>query len=213
MKGFGVARMSIRVLLDTGAFIQSEFAELAVKEIPVRWGPGESVLKVYGLKKKQQPVNSEDYRKQKEAMFTVGRMIREERIEAYTSIEIEFERFRGSSGIQEFNALQGCKVRKCDPALERSRFRKTSDLGGSMAKGGKKDRRSGTPGGEATQIAFLEWLCALDRPSVNCLIQHAPLIGLSPFEIHSLENLDWFKFVCKRSGSSENYPDVDSRAA
>ena len=197
----------MRVLLDTGAFIHSEFAQPTVKEVPVRWGSVESVFEVHGLKRKQ-PNKSEEYRKQEEAMFTVGRMIREKKIEACTSIEIEFERFRGTSEIQEFNALQGCTVHPCDPALDRSRFRKTSDFSGFMAKGGKKDRRSGTPGGEATQIAFLEWLCALNKASVNDLIEHAPLMGLSPFEVDSLGNLDWFQLVCKRSGSSENYPDV-----
>jgi hypothetical protein len=144
----------MRVLLDTGAFIHSEFAEPTVKEVPVRWGSGESMLEVYGLKRKRSD-KSEDYRKQEEAMFTVGRMIREDKIKAYTSIEIEFERFRGTCGIQEFNALQGCKVHKCDPALDRSRFRKTSDFSGFMAKGGKKDRRSGLPAGR--QPRLLPW--------------------------------------------------------
>jgi hypothetical protein len=33
-------------------------------------------------------------------------------------------------------------------------------------------------------------------------------MGLSPFEVESLGNLYWFQLVCKRSSSSENYPDV-----
>jgi hypothetical protein len=202
--------MPMRVLLDAGVFIHSEFAKVAVREfpkLPVRLKKDGAALRIYGLKRKQ-PDENEEYRKQKEALFTVGRMIRQEKIIAYTSTEIEFERFRGSAEIQEFNALRGCKVQKCEPPLERSRFRTTANFVGFMAKGGKKDRASGHPGGPETQIAFLEWLCTLDKASVKVLIQHASIIGLSQFEIESLERLDWFQFICKRSGSPENYVDV-----
>jgi hypothetical protein len=43
----------MRVLLDAGAFIHSEFAEPTVKEVSVRWGSGESAFEVHGLKRKQ----------------------------------------------------------------------------------------------------------------------------------------------------------------
>ena len=54
----------------------------------------------------------------------------------------------------------------------------------------------------------MEWLCALDRESGTLLIEHAQLIGWTPFEIESLENLGSFQAVCLRSGSSNNFPDV-----
>lgn len=155
--------MRKRVLLDTGIFIHAEFAEPTVKNVRVGWGGRESVLEVHGLKSKK-PGQDADYQKQKEALFTVGRLIREGEIEAYTSIEIDFERFRGTVGIQEFNALRGCQIHKCVPALDRSRFRKTANFTGFIAKGGKKDQSAGLAGGEETQIAFLEWLCA--RPTM-----------------------------------------------
>jgi hypothetical protein len=199
--------MRKRVLLDTGMFIHSEFAESTVQNVPIRWGHHECSSEVYGLKRKE-PGQNEEYEKHKEALFTVGRLIREGEIDAYTSIEIDFERFRGSAAIQEFNALRGCQISKCAPALERSRFRKTADFTGFIAKGGKKDRRAGLAGGEETQIAFLEWLCTLDQACVNALIEHAAPIGLSPFEIESLGTLGWFQLLCRRSGSAENYPDV-----
>jgi hypothetical protein len=199
--------MRKRVLLDTGIFIHAEFAEPTVKNVRVGWGGRESVLEVHGLKSKK-PGQDADYQEQKEALFTVGRLIREGEIEAYTSIEIDFERFRGTVAIQEFNALRGCQIHKCVPALDRSRFRKTANFTGFIAKGGKKDQRAGLAGGEETQIAFLEWLCALDQPCLNALIEHAAPIGLSPFEIESLGTLSWFQLLCKRSGSAENYPDV-----
>ncbi len=40
------------------------------------------------------------------------------------------------------------------------------------------------------------------------MIQHASQIGLTDFEVASLRNLDWFQFLCRRSGSRENFPDV-----
>jgi len=193
--------------MDAGVVIHSEFAEPALKETSVRWGGG-CTVSVSGLKRKR-PDENEDYRRQKEALFTVGRMIREQKIEAYTYNEIEFETFRGKAGIiQEFNALQGCALHRCEPAIMRSRFRSTSDFMESLTKGGKKDRRLGLPRGEGNQVAFLEWLCTLDRRCVDVLIDHTKVIGLSQFEVDSLRNLEWFQVVCNRSGSSENYPDV-----
>src|SRR5580658_1025136 len=99
--------MPLRVLMDAGVVIHSEFAEPAVKETsesPRRWSDGSKIL-ISGLKRKQ-PDENEDYRKQKEALFTVGRMIREQKIEAYTYREIDIEKHRGRPAIQEFNALQ-----------------------------------------------------------------------------------------------------------
>jgi hypothetical protein len=199
--------MPIRVLFDTGVFIHSEFAEFAVNEIPVRWVGMESVAKVHGLRRKQ-PHADKDYQSQIDALFTVGRMIREGRVEAYTYNEIRFERFNGRPELQEFNALQGCSFRRCDPPLDRSLFLKTSNFKDFFAKGGKKDRGSGLSLGDANQIAFFDWLCTLDKASVGALIKHSTLIGLSDFEINSLRNIEWFQLVCNRSGTSENYPDV-----
>jgi hypothetical protein len=195
-----------RVLLDAGIFIHSEFAEATVENVRVGWGGRESVLEVHGLKRKN-PGQDPDYQKQKDALFTVGRLIREGEIEAYSSVEIDFEHFRGTAPLQEFNALRGCQIHRCAPALDRSRFRKTANFTVFIAKGGKKDRLEGIAG-EETQIAFLEWLCSLDQAGVNALIEHAAVIGFSPFEIESLTKLDWFQLLCKRSQSAENYPDV-----
>src|SRR5450432_4399030 len=92
----GSPKMPLRVLMDAGVVIHSEFAEPAVKETsesPVRWSDG-SAIRISGLKRKQ-PYEDEDYRKQKEALFTIGRMIREQNIEAYTYSEINVENLRG----------------------------------------------------------------------------------------------------------------------
>jgi hypothetical protein len=200
--------MPLRVLIDAGVVIHSEFAEHAIKEMPESsvWSSDGSATRISGLKRKQ-PNENEDDRKQKEALFTVGRMIRKKTIEAYTYSEIDVETLRGRPLVQEFNALRRCTFQPCEPAIERSRFRRTSDFMDFFAKGGKKDRRLGLHG-QANQIAFLEWLCILDKECVDVLIQHTNVIGLSAFEVDSLRNLEWFQLLCKRSGSSENYPDV-----
>jgi len=98
--------MRKRVLLDTGIFIHAEFAEPTVKNVRVGWGGRESVLEVHGLKSKK-PGQDADYQEQKEALFTVGRLIREGEIEAYTSIEIDFtlQGNRCDSGIQRAPGL------------------------------------------------------------------------------------------------------------
>jgi hypothetical protein len=198
--------MPLRVLLDAGVVIHSEFAEPDLKETPLRWSDG-STLSVSGLKRKR-PSDTEDDRKQKEALFTVGRMIREHTIEGYTYSEIDHETNRGAPSIQEFNALYGCTIHKCEPAVERSRFFRTSDFRDFFAKGGKKDRRAGLIGGGSSQIDFLQFLSSLDSRCVDELVAQAGLIGLTQFEIDSLRDLVWFQFVCERSGSSENYPDM-----
>ena len=40
------------------------------------------------------------------------------------------------------------------------------------------------------------------------MLPHATLIGLTEFDIESLRDICWFQFLCERSGSPENYPDV-----
>ena len=197
----------MRTLLDNGIFIHSEFAETAIKQTSVRWGDTDQVLPVHGLIRKMPDVNL-DYQRQKEALFTIGRLIREGRIEAYVYTEILFERMRGSGWVQEFNALQNCKIHECNPALERSKFRSTLNFREAISKGGKKDRKAGVELGETSQIAFFEWLCSLRKEHIDVLIQHAAQIGLPEFEVESLRNIGWFQFLCQRSGSPENYPDV-----
>ena len=99
--------MPLRMLMDAGVVIHAEFAEPAVKELPesaVRWSDG-SVLGISGLTRKQ-PDENADYQRQKDALFTVGRLIRERKIEAYTYSEIDIEKLRGRPVVQEFNASQ-----------------------------------------------------------------------------------------------------------
>jgi hypothetical protein len=112
MRRLREADMRKRVLLDTGIFIHAEFAEPTIKNVRVGWGGRESVLEVHGLKSKK-PGQDADYQEQKEALFTVGRLIREGEIEAYTSIEIDFtlQGNRCDSGIQRAPGLSDSQMR------------------------------------------------------------------------------------------------------
>jgi len=201
------ARAPLRILLDNGIFSHSEFAEYSIEHTSVRWGNTEHVLPVQGFIRKAPDSNLEE-RAQKEALFTIGRLIREGRMEAHRYIEIFFEGMRGRTALSIGNALHGCNIRECPPALERSKFRSSVDLWDTISKGGKKDRKAGVKLGATNQIAFLEWLCTLEEEHVEALRPHAAQIGLTAFEIESLTDLKWFKFLCQRSGSRENYPDV-----
>jgi hypothetical protein len=40
------------------------------------------------------------------------------------------------------------------------------------------------------------------------LISLRERIRLTDFEVGALRNIEWFQFLCARSGSPENYPDV-----
>jgi hypothetical protein len=170
----------------------------------VPWGNAEHV---HALVRKTTDKNP-SYQEQMNALFTVGRMIREKIIEPYQYWEIECERLRGAPEIQEFNALRGCEVKRCDPALQRSKFRKTVNLVDIFSKGGRKDVKKGIELGQANQIAFFEWLRTLQREHIELLISHAEVIKLTEFEINSLRDIEYFQFLCNRSGSRENYPDV-----
>lgn len=197
----------MRVLLDTDVVSDSEFAEVAEGNISARWRGTHPLPSITGYRRKQ-PHKDPERQLQIEALFTVGRLIREGKVEAYTYEELLCEHGRGRARIQEFNALRGCKIKQCDPALERSRFSKTNNLLDGMAKGGKKDRKKGIKSGGATQLGFFKWLSHLSMGRVAAVISIAAKLGLSEFEVESLRHIDWFQFLCQRSQSEENYPDV-----
>jgi hypothetical protein len=165
------------------------------------------ILDIHGFKRKASHKNKE-YQDQVDALFTVGRLINEKKIIAYDYIEIIFERLRGFHKIPEFNAINSHNILRCCSALERSKFRSSVNFIDTISKGGKKDRKSNVDLGGVNQIAFFEWFNSLEKKYVDLFIQSASQIGLTDFEVISLKNLDWFKFLCQRSGSPENFPDI-----
>lgn len=174
----------------------------------VQFGHRTQVVEVHGLVRKRVHKDA-DYQRHMEALFTIGRLIREGQIRAFEYNEIHFERVRIAPPTEEFNALRGCTIDRCAPALERSRFERTISLRDMFSKGGKKDRRRFGVAGAFGQIGFMEFLCALREEHVDELIErHASLLGFTDFEAESLRNIHWFQFLCERSQSRESYPDI-----
>lgn len=103
--------------------------------------------------------------------------------------EIDCERWRDKIGLGVCNALRGCGINGCNPAVNRLQFRQTVDFTDAISKGGKKDIKAGVALGEANQMAFLKWLCALTKEYIELLVSHATLIGLTEFDIQSLRNV------------------------
>jgi hypothetical protein len=143
-----------RILLDNGIFIHSEFAQRAARPTNLRWGDTKQVLNVHGFVRKPRHKNGA-YQRQIDALFTVGRLIREGRVAAYEYKEIQFERARGGFGSHDCYALKGCTINYCPTALDRPKFRMTINFADYMSKGGKKDRKAGIEVGEANLNCLL----------------------------------------------------------
>lgn len=195
----------MKVLLDNCVLSDAEFAEHATKEKENTWGDIRETVVEPGYRKRV--FENETHQKEVDALVTVGRLIREGKVEAFTYNELEFESFRRPVTIKAFNALSGCQISRCLAPIERSKFRKTSDLSAYESKGGKEDKRYGDVS-RFGQIPFLEWLVQLDALAVQKIVSRRAELGLTSFEVESLEQLDWFKFVCQRVASTENYPDA-----
>jgi hypothetical protein len=85
-----------------------------------------------------------------------------------------------------------------------TRFRR----GRSYIKRRKKRQKARDEVDSGEQNSFLELFFHLDPKMVQALIANAGNIRLTQFEIESLKNIRWFQFLCERSGSPKNYPDV-----
>lgn len=197
----------MKVLIDTGVFIHSAFAEDTSKVEEVTWGDIKFHTEVYGICRKKEHKDSE-YQKQMDALFTIGRLIREQTITAYEYSEIICERLRGNGKNPIFNALRNCKTIRCPSALERAKFRNTMNLDEYLSKGGKKDVKKKGSRGKFSQVSFFEWLNALSKTEVDAIIKCAKNIRLSNFEIESLGEIDRFQFLCSQSANSDSYPDI-----
>jgi len=197
----------MKIMLDTGIISHSEFSQMAVEERSGQWGGLEITERITGLIRKEADKN-EGRQREIDALFTVGRMIREKRVGAFSYPELNFERIRGRGRELGFNALNGCEVKACLPAIERSIFRHGLNFLEYASKGGRKDHRTGNPTGGLSQIAFFEWLCELSMQHVAGIVQCRTSLKLSQFDVDSLLDLQRFQLLCQASGSRENYPDM-----
>jgi hypothetical protein len=85
----------MKVLLDNGIFTHSEFAELTRRRLSVNFGGTDHSVEIHGVMRKP-PDGKADYQRQIDSLFTVGRLIRSGQIEAYSYLEVDCERIRGT---------------------------------------------------------------------------------------------------------------------
>jgi hypothetical protein len=196
----------IRVLLDNSIISGAEIAEYVTLEQLASWGNKQIPIRLAGYGKKVS--HSAALQEEIDAIVTVGRLIREGKIAAYTYSELKAEALRRSATVKAFNSLAGCQISSCPSPIEQGKFRQTAKLTESLAKGGKKDKKQNMNVGDFNQIPYLEWLIHLDEHGIQFILLHHKEIGLTEFEVESFRQLDWFKFICSRFGSSENYPDA-----
>jgi len=64
----------MRVMLDSGIFSHSEFAEAAMQTRTIQWAGHSEEVQIGGLIRKKQFSNRE-YQRQTDSLFTVGRLI------------------------------------------------------------------------------------------------------------------------------------------
>jgi hypothetical protein len=193
-------------MLDNSIDGHSQFAEGAAVGSQIEWGGSVHSSQIAGFVRKKVHPDS-DYQAQVDALFTIGRLIREGHIQAFTYSELMFEGWSRVIGERAFDALADCPVKHCDSPIERSRFFQTSQFSDYIAKGGKKDRKVGKDT-SMSRIRFVEWLLDLTDEHVTRLISLRKVLKLSDFEIESFQNLQWFRVMCRTGQSPENYPDM-----
>lgn len=127
MKSAKSNNSTIKVLLDNGIFSHAEFAKSVSRPVSFKWGPNSHQYDEPGFIRK--PADSNKSRQDElDALFTIGRLIREKRIEAFSYIELKFESWRGTGRATKFNALVDCDVKTCSSPIVRGKFRRTGNL-------------------------------------------------------------------------------------
>ena len=198
----------MKVLLDNGILIHAEFVEVVIEDQDdILWGDIKIKRSVYGYKRKPPDPNTR-YQNEINALFTIGRLIREHTITAYSSHELSCEAWRGRRKLNVFNALRDCEVHNCQSPLDRYKFRKTGNFSEYVNKGGKKDQKNKRNYGSASQIPFISWLRDIPSSTITSILESSNLLGLSAFEKESIRKIDWFHSVCKLFDSNEHLPDV-----
>ena len=151
------------------------------------------------------PQVSEPLQSNRDAIYTVARLIREGRLTALSYIELISESMKDYLGGKPLDALRSCNIQHAHSPINRSNFF-DSGFDGFVRKGGKKDKKMGNLGG--SQVEFLEWLVSLDAQAVESIIQTYGGKRLTEFEVESFRKLEWFKEFVERFRTSENYPDA-----
>lgn len=199
--------LPMKVLVDTGVISSADFLVGASRIQELKWGNGSARTTIAGFRRVDLS-RDPDQQREKDALFTVGRLAREGRIELYTYAELNVELWRRSRGRDPLlNAFLECRIQHCSAPIERSKFRTTINMNEWMAKGGKADRDKGVPPSEFSQIPFFQWLANLSDEESAVLVRHAKQIRLDEFEVSSLHDLPWFRALARAFVSPEHLPD------
>ncbi len=195
----------MRVMLDNSIPGHSQLCDWAMGPQGPLFGPVYGRYEVLGIRRKA-PDPNPAFQAEIDCLLTVGRLIREGRVEAFTYSELDCERDNQFIGSPMLDALAECRIQRCPSAVERSRFL-VGRYTAFARKGGKRDRKKGLDCG-LSQIAFMEMLCDLTGEAVSQIVSWRESLGLTEFEAESFENLSCFQQICRFSGSIENYPDM-----
>lgn len=151
------------------------------------------------------PFSDPAWEAEAEAIYTVGTLIRERKVEAVSSMELKWEAFRDYLGSPPLDALHGCDIGMVPNAIERGKF-VGALLEKFVKKGGKKDGDDGE--NRASQIAFFKWLNKLGPDAIAKILETRGRRNLTDFECESFEDLGWFRALSDRLRSDENLPDA-----
>lgn len=151
------------------------------------------------------PFSDPAWEAEAEAILMVGRLIRERKVEAFSSMELKWEAMRDYLGSTPLDAFEEYDIEILPNAIERGRFVR-AELGHYVKKGGKKDSTEGKNG--ASQISFFRWLLKLEPDSVSKIVEARESRQLTDFDCESLDDLGWFKALATRLRSEENLPDA-----
>jgi hypothetical protein len=195
----------MRLLIDNGVVSASDFLEGDSRTQQLTWGPKAVSSTIAGFRRVK-ALSDPAQQREVNALFTVGRLLRERRLEIFTYTELMAEMWRRPRGREPIlNAFGDCRPKRCLSALERSKFRNTVNIDEWFAKGDKRDRDKGRSVTDFNQVPYFQWLATLSERKVQFLVDHAASFRLTEFEIDSLRDLAWFQKLFKLLNSSEKH--------
>jgi hypothetical protein len=195
--------MPTKVLLDHS--IVTHASRMRWVNKPLDGPPGQFFANSLLGAERVAPFSNPAWETEAEAIFTVGTLIREKKVEAVSSMELKWEAIRDYLGSPPLDALHECDIGMVPNAIERGKF-VGALLENFVKKGGKKDGVDGE--NRASQITFFKWLCKLDADAVAKILESRGRLNLTDFECESFGDLSWFKALSERLRSDENLPDA-----
>jgi len=147
----------MRVMLDNSIPGHSQLCDWAMGPQGPLFG-AQSHCEVLGVARKK-PHDDAAFQTQVDSLFTIGRLIREKRIEAFTYGELRCESMQQFIGDPMLDALAECEIKTCPPAIERSASSEAA-ISRSQERATRRIEKRGLDA-RLSQIAFIQMLCEL----------------------------------------------------